>query len=261
MKTKNYKQEQKETKKQQAWIIIPTYNEAGNIGALLKQIFALPQEKLPTSLNLYVLVVDDNSPDGTAQQVADYKKQTKNDRVHLLVREGKRGRGVAGIAGFQYALKEGADFVVEMDADFSHDPSYIPALLAKCQETDVALGSRFVAGGEIVGRPLYRNMITMLANLYIRTILGLQVRDCNSGFRCFKRKVLEAVDLTHFVSEGPAIVQELLYKAFLKGFSIAEVPITFKEREEGSSKFGLKSLYKGYGMVLTLKLEKILGKL
>jgi dolichol-phosphate mannosyltransferase len=101
----------------------------------------------------------------------------------------------------------------------------------------------------------------MLANFYIRTILGLHVRDCNSGFRCFKRRVLENVDMNHFVSEGPAIVQELLYKAFLKGFVIAEVPITFKEREEGNSKFGLKSLYKGYGMVLTLKLQKLLGRL
>lgn len=262
MKTKNGKRIQgKKTRMQQAWIIIPTYNEAGNIVTLLKQIFALPLVELPASLNLHVLVVDDNSPDGTAQHVADYKKQTKNDHVHILIREGKRGRGLAGIAGFQYALKEGADFVLEMDADFSHDPKYIPALLAKCQEADVALGSRFVTGGKTIGRPLYRNMITMLANFYIRSILGLHVRDCNSGFRCFTRKVLEDVDLNHFVSEGPAIVQELLYKAFLKGFAIAEVPITFKEREEGSSKFGLKSLYKGYGMVLTLKLQKLLGRL
>ncbi len=252
---------EKEFVQQQAWIIIPTYNEAGNIVTLLKQIFALAREGILASLNVHVLVVDDNSPDGTAQQVTDYKKQTKNDRVHLLVREGKRGRGLAGIDGFHYALKEGADFVLEMDADFSHDPSYIPALIAKCREADVALGSRFVAGGKTVGRPLYRNMITMLANFYIRTILGLHVRDCNSGFRCFKRRVLEDVDMNHFVSEGPAIVQELLYKAFLKGFTITEVPITFKEREEGNSKFGLKSLYKGYGMVLSLKLQKVLGRL
>lgn len=245
---------------QQAWIIVPTYNEAGNIVRLLEQVFALKSDSFAT-LTLHVLVVDDKSPDGTAQLVRTYQKKTKNNHLHLLVREGKRGRGLAGIAGFQYALKEGADFVLEMDADFSHDPCYVPALLAKCQEADVVLGSRFVADGKTVDRPWYRNLITTFANLYIRTVLGLHVRDCNSGFRCFKRKVLEAVDLDHFVSEGPAIVQELLYKAFLKGFRIAEVPIVFKEREEGNSKFGLKSLYKGYVMVLTLKIQKILGRI
>ena len=257
---KKIKQQKLRNIKQNAWVIIPTYNEAGNIVQLLEQIFTLQKEQL-SDFVLYVLVVDDNSPDGTGQHVIDYKKQTKNDYVNLLLREGKRGRGLAGIAGFQYALKEGADFIVEMDADFSHDPIHIPALLTKCQEADVVLGSRFVAGGRTVGRPLYRNIITTLANFYIRTILGLHVRDCNSGFRCFKRKVLEHVDLSHFVSEGPAIVQELLYKAFLKGFVIAEVPIVFKEREEGNSKMGFRSLYKGYMMVLTLKIARICGRL
>lgn len=246
--------------KYNAWVIIPTYNEAGNIVRLLEQIFALQKQQVYT-FDIHVLVVDDNSPDGTAQQVIEYKKRTKNDNLLLLLREGKRGRGLAGIAGFEYALKENADLIVEMDADFSHDPIYIPALLTKCQDADVVLGSRFVRDGKTVGRPFYRNVITLLANFYIRTILGLHIRDCNSGFRCFKRKVLEAVDISHFVSEGPAIVQELLYKAFLKGFSIAEVPIVFKEREEGCSKLGFRSLYKGYMMVLILKLAKIRGKL
>lgn len=246
--------------KKKGWIIIPTYNEAGNIVRLLEQIFTLQKKKL-SHFVLHVLVVDDQSPDGTAEFVRTYQKKTKNNYLHLLVREGKRGRGLAGIAGFQYALKEGADFVLEMDADFSHDPIYLPALLERCQEADVVLGSRFVADGKTVDRPWYRDLITTLANLYIRTILGLRIRDCNSGFRCFKRHVLEAVDLDHFVSEGPAIVQELLYKAFLKGFHITEVPIVFKEREEGNSKFGLNSLYKGYVMVLTLKIQKMLGRL
>lgn len=246
--------------KKTAWIIIPTYNEAGNIVRLLEQIFALQKKQL-SSFTVTVLVVDDQSPDGTAQLVKDYKKKMKNDYLHLLVREGKRGRGLAGIAGFQYALQQGADYLLEMDADFSHDPLYIPTLLAACQQYDITLGSRFVSGGKTVARPWYRDVITTLANFYIRTVLGLQVRDCNSGFRCFRRKVLETVDLSHFTSEGPSIVQELLYKAFLKGFSITEIPIIFKEREEGISKLGFKSLYKGYVMVLTLKLQKIFGKL
>ncbi len=257
---KKAEQQQFKKTKQTVWIIIPTYNEAENITPLLTQLFSLQKESIPDFM-LHVLVVDDKSPDGTAQRVAEYKKQTKNRCLHLLVREDKRGRGLAGIAGFQYALKEGADFIFEMDADLSHNPIHIPTLLAKCQDADVVLGSRFVAGGDTVGRPLYRNIITSLANFYVRTILGLRVRDCNSGFRCFKRKVLEDVNLFHFISDGPAIVQELLYKAFLKGFVIAEVPIVFKEREKGSSKLGLKNLYKGYMMVLTLKMEKMRGRL
>ena len=248
-------------KKTTAWIVIPTYNEAQNIIPLLEQLMVLPTSALPQGMSLYFLVVDDQSPDGTAALVQKYQKEIKGKNVHILIRDGKRGRGLAGIAGFQYALREGADYVLEMDADFSHDPSSVPLLLEKCQEYDVVLGSRFVEGGKTIKRQWYRNVITFFANNYIRFFLGIPVRDCNSGFRCFKRKVLESLNFGTFTSEGPSIVQELLYKAYLKGYSITEVPIIFKERQKGASKMGFRSLYKGYFMVLSLRIQKILGKL
>ena len=248
-------------KQTNTWIIIPTYNEAENITALLDLLVALPSSALPQGMNLHFLVVDDQSPDGTAQLVKKYQKTKKNKNVHLLVREGKRGRGLAGIAGFQYALQQGADYLLEMDADFSHEPKSVPELINACLKYDVVLGSRFVEGGKTVQRPWYRNAITFFANHYIRFFLGLSIKDCNSGFRCFKRKVLEDINLKTLTSEGPSIVQEILYKAFLKGFSLTEVPIIFKERQEGASKMGFRSLYKGYLMVLTLRIQKMLGKL
>ena len=234
-------------------VMIPTYNEADNIAKLIE---ALQDLHIP---KLEVLVVDDNSPDGTWKIVKDIARKDKH--VHLLHRTKDKGRGTAGIAGFQRALELGADVVVEMDADFSHNPKYLPSLLRGLDHADVVLGSRRVPGGADADRPLWRRFVTFGANWYIRILLGLKVKDCNSGYRCFRRNVLEAINLNTLMAKGPDIVQEVLFKAHLKGFRIMEVPIVFVERKEGNSKLGMKHLYKGYIMVLRLKLLRILRKI
>ena len=228
--------------------MIPTYNERENIQKLIKEIL---------KYNVDILVVDDNSPDGTGERVKNIAK--KNKKVHLLLRTKNRGRGLAGIAGFKYAINNKYDYIIEMDADFSHDPRYILNFLKKMGEADVVLGSRAVKGGKQIGRSAIRRMITKLANFYIRAIFGLRVKDCNSGYRCFHRKVLEAINLDKFISKGPSIVQEVLYRVHLKGFKIEEIPIVFVERKKGSSKLGPKQLWKGYTMVLKLRLMKLFG--
>jgi len=231
-------------------VTIPTYNERENIQQLIKDI---------TLYKVSIVVIDDNSPDGTWKVVEQIGK--KNKKVYLLKRVHERGRGTAGIAGFKYALKKGADVIIEMDADYSHNPKYIPDLMKRIKECDLVLGSRLVKGGRDIGRPYWRQLLTKMANLYIKIMLGLKVRDCNSGYRCFRREVLEAIDLDKTVSTGPSIVQELLYKTHLKGFKICEVPISFVERQKGTSKLGFKHLYKGYIMVLQLKWWHLTGRI
>lgn len=233
------------------FVMIPTYNEKENIGNLINRILELKIK------NLHIVVVDDNSPDGTWKIVQNISKKKKN--VHLLLRKIKRGRGYAGKDGFIYCLRHGADTVIEMDADMSHDPKYIPLMLKELKNADLVLGSRRVKGSKEIGRGIIRKIITHLANLYIRILLGLKVKDCNSGFRCFKRKVLEKIDLNKIESKGPAIVQEVLFKAHLKGFKIKEVPITFVNRTKGKSKLGFKQLAAGYFIVTKLKIQHLFG--
>jgi len=231
-------------------VMIPTYNERENITKLIDEILSLKIE------NLEIVVVDDNSPDGTWKIVEDIGK--KNKGVHLLLRKKEKGRGNAGKSGFKFAVDQKADYIIEMDADFSHNPKEIPKLLHEIRNADVVIGSRLVMGGKDVGRGMVRELITKLSNLYIRLLLGLKVKDCNSGFRCFRREVLEAIDIDKIESKGATIVQEVLFKAHLKGFKIKEVPITFTERAEGKSKlFGINHLWQGYYMVLRLKALKI----
>lgn len=231
--------------------MIPTYNEKENIKNLINKILKLRIK------DLNVVVVDDNSPDGTWKIVQQISKKHKN--VHLLLRKKGKGRGAAGRDGFIYCLKHGVDVVVEMDADLSHDPKYIPSMLKELKNADLILGSRRVEGSKEVGRSMMRRIITYLANLYIRLLLGLKVKDCNSGFRCFKRKVLEKINLEKLESKGPAIVQEVLFKAHLNGFKIKEIPITFVDRTKGTSKLGIPQLTAGYFMVLKLKIQQMFG--
>lgn len=233
------------------FIMIPTYNEKENIKVLIDKILKLKIK------DLHIVVADDDSPDKTWKIVKNISKNNKN--VHLLLRKKDKGRGSAGRDGFIYCLKHGADVVVEMDADMSHDPKYIPAMLSELKNADLVLGSRRVEGSEEIGRSLIRRFVTWGANLYIRLMLGVKVKDCNSGFRCFKRKVLEAINLEKLESKGPAIVQEVLFKAHLKGFKIKEIPITFIDRVKGHSKLGIPQLASGYFMVLKLKLQNIFG--
>ena len=234
------------------FVVIPTYNESENIKKLIEAIINLNVD------NIEILVVDDNSPDGTWKIVQEISQDNKS--VHLLHRKGSRGRGISGVDGFKYALAHDADYILEMDADFSHDPKYIPKLLDYMKDADLVLGSRSVSGGQDIGRSGARQAITKLANFYIRVMFGLKVRDCNSGFRCFKREVIETIDPDKTISDGPAIVQEWLYKTHLMGFKIKEAPIAFIERQEGQSKLGFKGLYKGYLMVMKLKLMHIFRK-
>jgi dolichol-phosphate mannosyltransferase len=229
-------------------IMVPTYNEKANISRLIKEILAL---KTP-STELHVLVVDDNSPDGTSQAVEAIA--ANEPRVRVMTRYDKRGRGSAGIDGFREALSQGADYVIEMDADFSHHPRYIPDLVAAAdQGADVVLGSRFVEGGSDDDRGAYRQIVTKLAGFYVRTVLGLSIRDVSSGYRCFKRNVLETIELDHLVSTGPSIVLEILNRCARRGFKIVERPIEFIDRREGTTKLNTKTLIKTLLMVLRFR--------
>ncbi|MBI2647221.1 polyprenol monophosphomannose synthase [Candidatus Woesearchaeota archaeon] len=235
------------------FVMIPTYNEKENIKNLISQIFKLKLK------NLEIVIVDDNSPDGTWKIVKQISNKNKN--VHLLLRKRDKGRGTSGRDGFIYCLKHGANIVVEMDADMSHDPKYISKMIKELKNADLVIGSRRVKGAKEIGRSLFRRLITLGANLYIRLMLGLKVKDCNSGFRCFKREVLEKIDLEKLASKGPAVIQEVLFKAHLKGFKIKEIPIIFVNRTKGNSKLGIPQLAAGYFMVLKLKLMKIFNSL
>lgn len=234
-----------------ALAMIPTFNESQNIKALIEEV--LKQEK-----EIEVLVVDDFSPDGTWKIVREMER--KNPRVHLLLRKENKGRGFAGIAGFKWAIEKAYDPIIEMDADFSHQPKYISEFLKAVKEADVVLGSRFVKGGKDIGRGKFRENITKFANSYIRFVLGLKLRDCTSGYRCFRKNVLEKIDLNRMVSTGPAIVQEILYTVYLEGFKIKEIPIEFVDRRQGETKLNWKALVKGFNMVLRLRIAKALNK-
>lgn len=233
-------------------VMIPTYNERENVGPLLAAIQALA---IP---GLSALVVDDASPDGTAEQVRAFAAE--HPFADVLVRRGPRGRGHAGREGYLEALARSADVVIEMDADLSHDPRYIPDLLAALDSCDVALGSRFVPGGRDTDRALWRRLLTIAANAFIRTVFGTRVRDSNSGFRCFRRQALEAIDPKSLQSEGPAIVQEVLFRAHRLGLRIREVPVVFSDRSRGDSKLGWGELWQGYWAVLRLRARELLDR-
>jgi dolichol-phosphate mannosyltransferase len=235
-----------------AFVTLPTFNESKNIESLIREI----RRQDPA---IGIVVADDDSPDGTWKIVETISKKDPN--VYLLRRTVNKGRGSAGVDAFRFALQHQADAVIEMDADFSHDPKHIPQFLEKIAECDLVIGSRAVPQGEDRRKSRLRKWITRFSTLYTRVILGLPVRDCNSGYRCFRREVLEAVDLTTVRSTGPSIVQELLFKAHLHGFSICEIPIVFTEREAGESKLDTGRLLRGFLMILKLKGLHVLGRL
>ncbi|HPZ07923.1 MAG TPA: polyprenol monophosphomannose synthase [Candidatus Eremiobacteraeota bacterium] len=226
-------------------IVIPTYNEKENIEDLINFILDLNIE------DLNILVADDNSPDGTGEIVL--KISEKYPSVGLLSRKKKRGRGFAGIEGFLKAMSDGADYIIEMDADFSHHPRYIPDLLKKIPSCDIVIASRFIPGGMDEDRGLYRKIVTIMAGFYIRSLLNINIRDVSSGYRCFKREVFETIDLEDMISSGPPIVIEILYKARLKNFSIVEIPIIFKDRVRGKTKLDYITLLESLVMVLRLR--------
>ena len=227
-----------------AMAMVPTYNEAPNIENLLREI-------LSQGPDIGAVVVDDNSPDGTAAIVERLRQE--DPQVHLILRKEERGRGTAGIVGFQYALNLGVDLIVEMDADFSHQPSYIPYFIGQMEGCDLLIGSRLVEGGGERGRHFLRKWITRLANAYIRIALGLLVRDCTSGFRIFRRAVLQAIDLDQIMSTGPSVVEEVLYKTYKRGFRIKEIPYILEERKAGESTFNRKIMLNALLMMIKIR--------
>jgi dolichol-phosphate mannosyltransferase len=207
---------------------LPTYNEAENIEAFVTAARA----KLPGAAQL--LIVDDNSPDGTGRS-AD-RLAERFDNVNVLHRQGKEGLGPAYLAGFRQALGAGAGLVLEMDSDFSHDPAYLPRLLEAAERADLVLGSRYVPGGGVSDWGPLRKAISFAGSAYARFVLGVEVRDLTGGFKCFRREVLEAIDLDSIQARGYAFQVEMTYRAIKQGFKVVEVPIVFRERQAGSSK-------------------------
>jgi dolichol-phosphate mannosyltransferase len=228
-----------------ALVCIPTYNERDNLEAITQAVLAAEPR-------VDILVVDDNSPDGTGK-LAD-ELAAKEPRIQVLHREKKQGLGRAYLHAFRWALERGYQFIIEMDADFSHDPKYLPIFLDQAMGgADVVLGSRYVPGGGTVNWGLGRKIISRGGSLYARTILGVKVRDLTGGFKCFRRQVLESLDLEAVHSSGYAFQIELTYRALRKGFSITEVPIVFEDRRVGQSKMSRKIFLEAVTMVWKLR--------
>ncbi len=229
-----------------ALVVIPTYNERDNIERLLRVV-------LLADPVLEALVVDDNSPDGTAAAVREMAKA--DPRIHLIVRAAKLGLGSAYVAGFRYALENNYALVFEMDADFSHDPAVLPDLIAGAKKYDIVIGSRYKNGISVVNWPLRRLILSLMASLYVRIILGLPVNDCTSGFKCFNRRVLEGLDLGKVKSDGYSFQIEMNYRAHMAGFRLGEVPIIFNDRRAGHSKMNSKIVYEALLVVWKLLFE------
>jgi dolichol-phosphate mannosyltransferase len=232
-------------------VVIPTYNEADNIVKIVPEVLA-------QAGGFHVLVVDDGSPDGTAKFVQ--RMMDGDRRVHLVQRPGKMGLGTAYVAGFKFALEHGYDFVFEMDADFSHDPKEIPNFLKAAQNADLVLGSRYVNGVRVLNWPMQRLLLSYSANVYTRIITGLPVSDATGGFKCFRRTVLESLDLDAVKSNGYAFQIEMSYKAWKKGFRIAEVPIVFLDRRVGVSKMSRKIVHEAFFMLWKLRIGGFSGR-
>ncbi len=231
-----------------AWLILPTYNESENIeaivGAALEHLGAAAGEHR-------ILIVDDGSPDGTGE-IAD-RLAAEHPEVEVLHRPGKGGLGPAYLAGFARALAGGADLVLEMDSDFSHDPADLPRLIAAAEKADLVLGSRYVAGGGVTDWGLLRRFVSRAGSAYAQVVLGVPVRDLTGGFKCFRRSVLEAIDLDRVHANGYAFQIELTYRASRAGFTITEVPIVFRDRRVGESKMTPRIALEAVWMVPSLR--------
>ena len=237
---------------QKSLVIVPTYNELENIPKLIPAV--LSQDE-----SIHILIVDDGSPDGTGKFVKEEMK--KDDRIHLLEREKKMGLGTAYLAGFKYALQNNYDFIFEMDADFSHDPNELKNFLIAIKENDLVLGSRYINGVRVLNWPMARLLLSFFASVYTRIITGMPIKDATGGFKCFRRKVLEAIDLDKVKSNGYSFQIEMTFKAYSKGFKIKEVPIIFSDRVKGKSKMSKKIVREAVTMVWKLRLQHMFGKL
>ena len=238
---------------ERALVVIPTYNEAGNLPNIVPQVLAQDPR-------LEVLVVDDNSPDGTGRLADDLAQA--NPRVHVLHREGKLGLGTAYLAGFRWAIERRYDYAFEMDADFSHDPAHLKDFLKAIATADVVLGSRYLGGRvTVVNWPMGRLLLSYCANIYARWITGLRIWDLTGGFKCFRRHVLEALDLSQVRSNGYAFQIEISVRAWRKGFKLAEIPIVFVDRMEGQSKMSKAIVREAVWMVPRLRWMSWFGRI
>jgi dolichol-phosphate mannosyltransferase len=231
------------------WVFFPTYNEAGNLEQIVRATAAQLERTVPGDWR--VLVVDDASPDGTGE-LAD-RLALELPELEVLHRERKEGLGKAYLAGFKDAIDRGAERVIVMDADFSHDPAHLPAMIEAADEADLVLGSRYVSGGQIVDWPPLRRLLSRSGSLYARLMLGVDVQDLTAGFRCVHRSVLEAVEPSTLRSQGYVFNIELTYRALLAGFKVAEVPICFRDREQGESKMSLPIAFEALRLVPKLR--------
>jgi dolichol-phosphate mannosyltransferase len=233
-------------------IVIPTYNEKQNIGRLMSRLLDLGPD-------IDILVVDDDSPDGTAEEVEAISRS--NPRVHLIRRAGKMGLGSAYITGFKAVLERGAELIIQMDADFSHDPQYVGSLLDAVESHDVAIGSRYVKGVNVVNWPVSRLLLSYFANIYTMIITGMPVHDATAGFKCFRRAVLEAIPLGEVISDGYCFQIEMTFRAWRKGFRVVEVPIVFTDRTSGASKMSKRIIWEAMWKVWWFRLEALFGRL
>lgn len=235
-----------------AFVIIPTYNEKDNVRLLAEAVLA-------QSPDIHLLFVDDNSPDGTGTIIDELV--AGSERISVLHRAGKLGLGSAYRDGFKKAIALGADYLLEMDADFSHDPGTLPLFLKAIQEHDLVIGSRYLNGVSVVNWPIRRLMLSYFASVYTRWVTGLQVRDCTSGFKCFRRSTIEAIDLTQVTSDGYSFQIEMNYRCMEKGFRICEIPIIFIDRHAGSSKMSGTIVREAVLMVWKLRLNSLLSQI
>ncbi len=233
-------------------VIIPTYNERENIELILTRVFSL-------EISFDVLVVDDDSPDGTSEVVRSL--QADNSNLHLITRKGKSGLGTAYIRGFQYALEHGYDYIFEMDADFSHNPKDLVRLYLTCYEEgyDLAIGSRYVTGVNVINWPIGRVLLSYFASSYVRTISGLPIRDTTAGFKCYKRQVLQTIELSKIKFMGYAFQIEMKFATWKLGFKIKEIPIVFTDRTRGESKLSKGIFKEAVFGVIKMKIRHLLG--
>jgi len=238
---------------ERALVIIPTYNEATNVSQLVPRVLA-------QDARLEVLIVDDNSPDGTGTIAEGLA--TEHPQVHVLHREGKQGLGTAYVAGFRWALEHGYDYVFEMDADMSHDPRHLPDFLLAIKDADLVLGSRYLNHRvTVVNWPISRLLLSYAANVYARIVTGLKLYDATGGFKCFRRRVLEGADLSAVRSNGYAFQIEMTFRAWRRGFKIKEIPIVFLDRADGTSKMSGGIVREAIWMVWRLRLQALFGRL
>ena len=230
-------------------VIIPTYNEVENAEKIVRAVFALPE-------GFEILIIDDGSPDGTANVIKNLQTEFP-ERLHLLERQGKLGLGTAYLTGFKWALERGYDYIFEMDADFSHAPSDLPRLLAACTGgADLAIGSRYCNGVSVVNWPIGRILISYFASVYVRKMLGFKIYDSTAGFLCYSRKVLETIDLDAVQMKGYGFQIEMKFTAHKLGFNIAEVPVIFVNRKEGTSKMSGSIFGEAFWGVIKLRFRK-----